>query len=268
MLVYCKAMKLPFLHAIDHWVETQAEASGFYATGWSLMLGYVVLLLLYGLFEIDQTLIGLTWLIALSPVWLPVLLVRFAILSWVKWRRATWSSREKWILCEIKIPENNLKGPLAMEAFFNTIYIGAGESTWYKRFLWGRTRDWTSFEIASIGGEIHFYFYTRARYRRLIESALYGQYPDIEIIEAEDYSRLRDPSHGPYNMFACEYIHQRPDPFPIRTYVEWGLDRPGLKPEEYIDPMGNMLELLGSISSSVTPSVRNSRRNGVVQVRS
>jgi hypothetical protein len=71
----------------------------------------------------------------------------------------------------------------------------------------------------------------------------------MEIIEAQDYSRLFDPSDSSqYEMFGAEYIHTKEDPFPIKTYIEFGLDKPGVKPEEQTDPLAQLIELLGSIS--------------------
>src|SRR5581483_9697784 len=34
---------------------------------------------------------------------------------------------------------------------------------------------------------------------------------------------------------------------PIKTYVDYGLDKPGAKPEEIVDPLTQVIELLGSL---------------------
>jgi hypothetical protein len=107
-------------------------------------------------------------------------------------------------------------------------------------------RPWWSLEIASIGGRIHFYVWTRVGYRRLVEAYLYSQYSNVEIIEAEDYTRLVDPAHEGYSMWGCEYRLAEADPFPLKTYVDYEM-KPGDKPEESVDPLGQLLELMGSI---------------------
>ena len=45
-----------------------------------------------------------------------------------------------------------------------------------------------SFELVSIDGYIQYLIRTPKRYRDLIESAIYAQYPDAEISEAVDYT--------------------------------------------------------------------------------
>jgi hypothetical protein len=85
-------------------------------------------------------------------------------------------------------------------------------------------------------------------YRRPVESFFYAQYPGIEITEAIDYSLLIDPAHAPNAMWGCDYKKKKPDPIPIRTYAEF-LDptSPLPKPEETIDPLAQIIELMGSI---------------------
>lgn len=239
--------KLPFLHSIEHFVEKTNDGAGIYIPGWGLMGSFVILLFLFFALAPAQTLANFNLLFFLAPVWFTFLLGRWAIFSFVKYRRAVWSFQHKWVLLEIRIPHDNLRTPAAMEAFFNSLHIPAGQGTWYKRYVFGRTRDWWSFEIASIDGKVRFYVWTRQRIRRATESFLYAQYPNIEIIEAEDYSRLVNPSHGNWSMFACEYMFTKPSPYPIKTYIQYGLDRIDVKQQEYVDPMANLLELFGSL---------------------
>jgi hypothetical protein len=86
----------------------------------------------------------------------------------------------------------------------------------------------------------------RAGWRRPFESYIYAQYPGVEVIEAMDYSRLIDPSHEPYTMTAFEFMKTKPAPYPIKTYVEYGLDKVQ-KPEEQVDPMAQVIEVMGSL---------------------
>jgi len=239
--------KLPFLHSIEQFVERTNEGAGVYIPGWGLMGTFGIMLFMFFALAPSQTFANFNLLFFLSPIWLSILLARYAIFSFVKWRRATWATDHKWVLLEIRIPHDNIKTPAAMEAFFVALHIGPGEGTWFKRNVFGRTRDWWSFEVASIDGKIKFYAWTRERFRRPVESFLYAQYPNLEIIEAEDYSRLVNPSHKPWMMFACEYMQLKPTPYPIKTYVQYGLDRPNLPAEQFVDPFAQILELLGSL---------------------
>jgi hypothetical protein len=134
-----------------------------------------------------------------------------------------------------------------METFFSNIHLSPGEGTWYKKKFLGRTRPWYSFEIVSLGGRVHFYVWTRVAFRHVIETYLYAQYPGVEVVEAPDYTRLIDPLHPPWEMWGCEYKKTAPDPFPIKTFVDYGLDK-NPKPEESTDPLAQVIEFMGSLS--------------------
>lgn len=182
-----------------------------------------------------------------APIWFPALVGYFAWLRFVQMNKAGALARTETVLLELRMPRDTMKTPLAMEAILSNLHLGSGEATAYKRNMQGGTRPWFSLEIASIGGRIRFFLWTRENLRRGIESFFYAQYPDMEIVEAEDYSRLVDPAGSEYSMFAAEFEHTKPDPYPIKTYVDYKLDLPGAKPEEQIDPLAQMLELLGGI---------------------
>ena len=54
----------------------------------------------------------------------------------------------------------------------------------------------------------------------MIESAIYSQYPDIEIVEAEDYVDAL-PSVLPnkvYDLWGNNFILAKPNAYPIQTY--------------------------------------------------
>lgn len=238
---------LPGLHSLHELLESSNSRGGFIVSGWVLVGTYALIVAAFAAKAPLQSALNWDLLLMLGPIWLPIVLGRFALKQFLTMRQFQYNRNNPMILLEIRIPRDTKKTPLAMETFFSHMHINPGEGTWLKKWWWGRTRPWWSFEIASFGGEIHFYVSTRADFRRLIESALYAQYPDVEIIEAMDYSRLRDPSHAPYRMFACEYQHKEKDAYPIKTYVDYGLDKPGAKPEEITDPFSQVLELFGSL---------------------
>jgi hypothetical protein len=214
-----------------------------------LVIAYVLSIIVFLIFAFDQSLRNLSFALFLSPLWIPYILVRYAVYRFVQEKRAGFLARQNYILLELRLPRDTMKTPLAMETVFTNFHLTPGESTWYKRFFMGAVRPWFSLEIASIGGRIHFYIWTRKGLRRLVESALYAQYPGIEVIEAEDYSKLVDPNSHDYGMFGCEYDHSsaKADAYPIRTYIDYGMDKPGAKPEEQIDPLNQLLETMASI---------------------
>lgn len=221
--------------------------AGYHVTARPFIITYLVLNLGFLILDPAQTLRNWALLGFFAPLWVPVLLVRFAFMQWVRARRSEFIAGQETVLLELRMPRDTKRTPLAMEAVLSNIHLTSGESTNYAKYWQGKVRTWFSLEIVSIGGRIHFYVWTRAAFRRGLEAAFYGQYPDMEIIEAEDYSLIFDPVAHENSMFAEEFVHTKPDPFPIKTYVDYKLDQAGAKPEEIIDPMGQLLELLGSI---------------------
>lgn len=182
-----------------------------------------------------------TWVI-----WLPAILAIFFWHFFTKYTRTKFIANTKHVLLEIKVPKDVFKSPLAMELFLNALHQTGGESTWYDRQVLGKVRAWFSLEIASFGGEIHFYIWTREALRTVVESQLYSQYPGIEISEAKDYSFLVDYNPRVHALWGADFVLTKPDPYPIKTYADYGLDKDP-KEEYKIDPITPQLEFLGAL---------------------
>jgi len=133
-----------------------------------------------------------------------------------------------------------------MEAFLSGLHIGGGEGTWYIKYWKGATRPWFSLEIASFEGQVHFYIWTRANFRRLIEAQMYAQYPGTQIVEAQDYTRFLTATPEEWSIWGCDFKYTEKDPIPIKTYVEYGLDKVQKEPEQ-VDPLANLVEFMGSM---------------------
>ncbi len=237
---------LPFLHIIEGWMHTGHTEGGLHIAARPLIIAFIVMLVGFFIFAPAQSLRNFGFLIFFAPLWLPLVLLRWTWFQYVTSNRVAAIAENKTILLELRMPRDTMKTPAAMESVFSAMHLGPGEATWWKRLVLGKTRPWYSLELVSLGGRVHFYIWTRDAMRRAIESALYAQYPTMEIIEVEDYSRLIDPSHEPQQVVGFEFVKQKPQPYPIRTYVDFGLDKPA-KPEEQADPLGQLVELLGSL---------------------
>jgi hypothetical protein len=160
----------------------------------------------------------------------------------------------QWTMLEIKPPKEVFKSPLAMELVLNSLYQTGGHSTWLKKYWAGAVRLWFSLEIVSIEGSIHFYVYTPTKFKSIIQSQVYAQYPQAEVTEVEDYTEsVPDYTKGgPIELWGCNLVMTGKDEvYPIKTYVEYGLDRAvgSLDEEQRIDPITPMLEFMGSIGA-------------------
>ncbi|PIR83248.1 hypothetical protein COU19_01500 [Candidatus Kaiserbacteria bacterium CG10_big_fil_rev_8_21_14_0_10_56_12] len=181
-----------------------------------------------------------------APIWLPFLIISGAYKMWYIYKRSYFLANQKYVLLEIKPPRNVVKTPAAMEAFLSILHLTGGESTWYDR-LRGGTRPYWSLEIASFEGQVHFFLWIRSSLRRMVESQMYAQYPGVQLIESPDYTRLISAKPGEWFVWGTAYTKApNDDPYPIKTYVDFGLDKVQKEPEQ-VDPIAHLVEFMSSI---------------------
>jgi hypothetical protein len=226
-------------------IKTGEEHSGFPVVGFLvvfvIVILYVVLRLSPEMFKEIFFVIGV-----LSPIWLPIFLSYIFWKFWIIYVRANFLKKQEYTVLEVKLPREIAKSPLAMESVFMGLHQGIGETTWFDRVWLGKTRTWFSFEIASIEGHVRFFIWTRAFWKELIESQIYAQYPEVEIVEAEDYTRMVNFNLEKTAVWGTDFKLKKADAYPIKTYVDYGLDKDP-KEEFKIDPMAPMIEHFGSI---------------------
>jgi hypothetical protein len=179
-------------------------------------------------------------------IWLPAGTLAIVWELWVRYVRGLFFASQKYALLEIKLPRELYKSPKAAEFFIANLYQTSGEKNWFEKYWQGKVRAWFSLEMVSIGGTIHFYVWTRSGFKNLIESNLYSQYPGIEVYEVPDYTLPVSYDPATTSMWASEFELTKPDVFPIKTYVDYGMDKDP-KEEFKIDPMTPLIEFLGSL---------------------
>ncbi|MBI4136047.1 MAG: hypothetical protein HY481_00640 [Candidatus Vogelbacteria bacterium] len=186
-----------------------------------------------------------------APFWLPVVLVYWFWHLWRYYTRSKYNKNTPWVLLEIKIPREITKSPKAMEVV-NGIFFQTYDGNQLDKIFRGFVRAWFSLELVSVGGEVHFYIRTPKFHKNLVEAQIYSQYPEVEIYEAEDYVNNIPPYGAPgsdWLMWGTEFKLSKDDAYPIKTYVDYGLDD-NPKEEHKIDPLTPVLEFLGSIGPS------------------
>jgi hypothetical protein len=182
---------------------------------------------------------------------LPFLVAYFVILElWNNYRDYLWY---KWFLgndyitLEIRLPKEIRKTPQAMEYVFNGLYEPGDASGWKASGFGLNTLPILSFEVASIGGSIHFFFWVPKKFKARVESHIYAQFPQAEVLEVPDYTRLINFNFETHKIMGFDYKLEREDPIPIKTYKMLKLDMPGTKEEEKIAPITQTLEVMASI---------------------
>ena len=211
---------LPFLETIEGWRDSFTGTTGIRMEPWPLLIVGLLLFVLAYIFMPDSVALALSMALFVAPVWLPFSLIIGAAMLWLVLRRSEFIAAQKYILLEIKAPRNLVKTPLAMEAFLAALHLTGGESTWYARLIRGSIRAFFSLEIASFEGQIHFFIWTRANHRRIIEGQLYAQYPGVQVIEAPDYTRLISAEPNEWSVWGCDFKHTAKAPLPIKAKPE------------------------------------------------
>lgn len=152
----------------------------------------------------------------------------------------------KWTLLELKIPKNILKTPKSMEQIFAAAHAPYSYGLIWKEKYWqGKVEDWMAFEMIGKGGDIKFYLRVPTNNRNLMEAAIYAQYPEAEIIEAEDYVNEL-PSVLPnktYEVYAADFTLREPTYIPIRTYPLF--EDP--VEERRVDPVAGIMEIMSKL---------------------
>ncbi len=208
------------------------------------------------------------------PLWLPILLATIFFQVWMRYIYLKFIKNEGSVLLEIKLPREITKSPLAMEIVLSALHQ-AGKNSYIETFVKGKARPWFSLELVSLGGQVKFFIWTRPKFRKIVETQIYGQYPGVEIHEVEDYTKevhhfndLKPSDPAPF--WATYFKLTKDDVYPIKTYVDYGLDKDP-KEEFKIDPMTSVLEFLGSMKMGeqvwIQIILQAHRKEGWIDVR-
>lgn len=175
----------------------------------------------------------------LAPLWLPVLLAAILWPVWLTTIRSWYVSKIKYITLELKPGDNTPKTARPMELIFYSLYYRT-EITRTSALLKGAVRVPWSFDVCATNGTVRFFIHIPEHHRPAVEGRIRTEYRDIDIDEARDYSR--ELAFNPFEsrLEMREFILEKSDAFPLRTYVshEHGKDRR--------DVFGELLENVAS----------------------
>lgn len=182
----------------------------------------------------------------ITPFIVPVVLGFLCLSTWLSYIRTRYIANQDYILLEIKIPREITKSPLAMEVFLTSLYQKTA-LTYTDTYWIGKTKVWFSLEIISLEGQIRFFIWSPIKWKNMIETQIYAQYPDVEIQEVEDYA-----SHIKHNpkeraIWGTYYKLEKPEVYPIKTYIDYGIEKEVKEEEFKVDPMTAFIEYLGSM---------------------
>ncbi len=217
-------------------------------TAWFLVgIGLLIAIFAFRSLDIDSNIVY-EIMVASFPIWLPVVTYALFFEYWLYFVRKEFDINQGRVTLEIKLPQEILKSPEAMELVLTQMHQTASPDNHIQTYWDGKHPPQYALELVSRGGDVRFYISTpKKKFKNIIETQLYAQYPGIEVHELDiDYTAEIpwDPSRFAY--FSIHFGPKKADAFPIKTYMEYGLQNMP-KEEEKIDPITSMLEALGSI---------------------
>lgn len=240
---------------VDSWGISRALYLGSLYIGLFIILGHLIP---------NLALFTTQWLIGTAPVWLPIGLAAAAWTTWIWYIQSLYLSTRDPVLLEMKIPREILQTPRAMEIAVSSLWISSGETTFIHRAWRGQVRPFFSFEMASFGGDVHFYIWTWKFYEHAVTETIYSMYPEVELHEVEDYASRFQYDSSRHTALATEWMLDSArakgrspygegkfpiaDVYPIKTYIDWELDRAksAMEMPTLIDPLTNAIEFLSS----------------------
>ncbi len=182
-----------------------------------------------------------------NATWFVILPVAFYIVFKSLWGRHVfiqWITSQDDILLEIIPPREVERSPQTMEQFFNLLAGTDKGPNVVQKEVEGYVNPVFSLEIVGIEGSVHFFVRCNRKFRELVESGLYAQYPGVEIIDAEDYTWKvpRIVPNKEWTNWSADYKLEKHDAYPIRTYKDFEEDVTG----KMIDPLHELLEAMSA----------------------
>ncbi len=183
--------------------------------------------------------------IYLAPIFLAVFLGSILWSLWMRYIRGKFYNSLKYAVLELRLPKETSKSPAAMENVITALH-NTSLGGWVARFWKGEYPPHYSLEIASHEGQVKYYVWTEDRRKAGLMAALYSQFPGIEVYDRGDYTHGVTFDPDVTKLWCAEFILTKPDPYPIKSYIDFGLDKDP-KEEFKVDPMLYMIEFLSSV---------------------
>lgn len=185
---------------------------------------------------------------AVMSVWFilfpPILFFLFKIL-WLLHVNGHYGSGLKWVLLEIIPPRDIEASPLPMESIYTALAGVVKGPTTAEEYIKGEFPTSFSFELVSIEGQVHMYVRTQVGFRNLVEAHFYAQYPNVEIVEVEDYVNLvpKTIPNKDWDLWGVDFKLFKSDLYPIKSYKNFEETITG----KMIDPLAGLIETMGKL---------------------
>jgi len=177
-------------------------------------------------------------------VFIPFILFPYFRFFYQWYIESKWDDSIERILLEIRIPKEIERPMKAMEQVFSNFWTLYDPPTWKEKWLEGHTLLSFALEIVSVEGEIHFFLRVPKDLRGMFETAIYSQFPDVEITEVPDYTKFvpQDIPNKNWDSYGWDFILLKESCYPIKTYPKFFEEQEGAKEEKRVSALSVLLE--------------------------
>ncbi|MFH1161939.1 MAG: hypothetical protein V1696_01555 [Candidatus Jorgensenbacteria bacterium] len=200
-----------------------------------------------------KTFIDFTW-----PIWVFFLILPLFVSLWLYVRQVQFKRNIKWIMLELRIPREVKKSPQAMEQVLAAIHSLRNAPGDIREWYWdGEVTRWYALEMVSFGGEVRFFLRVYKGQKSLVQAAFFSYYPDLEVIDAEDYvdlfpKNMEEAYAKKMDIWGTEMVLANEGAFPIKTYEDFE----HMEEEKQFDPISTFLEVLGKLRKEETVGIQ------------
>lgn len=190
---------------------------------------------------------------AFTSTWWFVFPIALFYLFKIIYKKYVWKEYKlklKWVILEIKPPRNIERSPKTMEQIFIGLHGVYSTPSIFDMYFKGRMfQPLFCLEIQGTEGAMRFFIRCEQRFRNMVESLVYAQYPEAEVQEAEDYTQSV-PANIPnseWDMWGSDFELIRDNAYPIRTYTKFQEE----VTKGMIDPMASLADVITGLPPGV-----------------
>ncbi len=175
-------------------------------------------------------------------------LVVVALMLWIIWKvylyikMVDYTNAIKWTFLQITIPDIAEQTPKAMENIYSVIDgIHKGPDL-IERYFEGYLEAWYSCELQCNKGRARYIFVAPTAHRTFFEGVIYGQYPQAEINEVEDYTQAYsyEDIDKTFDLYGAEIILTDDDIYPVKSYHDY--EDEFSEENKFVDPHQALVE--------------------------
>ncbi len=181
-------------------------------------------------------------------------LVVVGLMLWVIWKiylyikMVDYVSAISWTFLQVTVPEDSEQTPKAMENIFSVLDGIHKNPDLVERYFEGYLEAWYSCELVCTKGRARYILVVPTMHKTFFEGVVYGQYPEAEVVETQDYTQIYDYKDidKTFDLYGSEIALTEDDVYPVKTYHDY--EDVFAEEEKFIDPHQALVEAYTNIN--------------------